>query len=86
MSAFNIQRDRDHGLRGYNGYRSSVGFNTATNFQNLTNINPDLITLLQSVYANVNNIDLYVGGLMENLLPGAQVGQTEQLLLNSFLI
>jgi peroxidase len=76
LSAFNILRGRDHGFRGYNLYRSSVGLNTATNFQGLTNIKPELISLLQSVYGHVNDIDLFVGGLFENLLPGAQVGQT----------
>ena len=76
LSAFNIQRGRDHGFKGYNGYRSSVGLNTAKHFQNLTNISPDSIALLQSVYANVNDIDLFVGGMIEKLLPGAQVGQT----------
>ena len=77
LSAFNIQRGRDHGLKPYNAYRSSCNLNTANNFQDLlTNMSPESVNMLQKVYANVNDIDLYVGGLFENLLPGAIVGQT----------
>ena len=77
LSAFNIQRGRDHGLKPYNAYRSSCNLSIANNFQDLlTNMSPESVNMLQNVYANVNDIDLYVGGLFENLLPGAIVGQT----------
>ena len=39
-------------------------------------MSPESVNMVQKVYANVNDIDLYVGGLFENLLPGAIVGQT----------
>jgi peroxidase len=76
LSAFDIERGRDHGLRSYNSFRSSVGLATATEFANLTNMIPERITNLKAVYENVADIDLFVGGLCEKNLNGALVGQT----------
>ena len=77
LTAFNIFRGRDHGLRPYNSYRSLCGLNSAKNFSDLlTNILPSKLGFLQKAYANVNDIDLYSGGLAENLLQGGLVGRT----------
>ena len=77
LSSINIQRGRDHGLLPYNNYRASVGLNTAKNFSDLlTNMSPQQVNNLQNVYANVNDIDLYAGGMSEQILSGAMVGQT----------
>lgn len=77
LTAFNIQRGRDHGLKPYNAYRNLVGLTQAAKFNDLlTNISPERIALLQKAYTNVNDIDLYPGGLSETNLPGAIVGQT----------
>jgi peroxidase len=77
LTALNIQRGRDHGLRPYNSYRSACGLNTASIFSDLqTNIRQDRIAMLQNAYLNVKDIDLYSGGLAENNVPGGLVGQT----------
>ena len=77
LSAINIQRGRDHGLLPYNQYRAQVGLNTAKKFSDfLTNMSPEQVNNLQNVYADVNDVDLYAGGMSEKILEGAMVGQT----------
>jgi hypothetical protein len=75
LASLNIQRGRDHGLADYNTVRAAYGLPRVTSFAQIT---PDvsLQHQLQSVYGGVNNIDLWVGGLAENHLPGSSVGPT----------
>jgi peroxidase len=66
LAAANIQRGRDHGFPAYIKYRQACGLKAAKNFQDLSDsISNDKINLLQSVYENVADIDLWVGGLAE---------------------
>ena len=74
LASLNIQRGRDHGLPGYNDVREALGFNRARRFSDITS-NVDLQSRLASVYANVDDIDVWVGGLAEDPLPGAMVGR-----------
>lgn len=75
LAALNIQRGRDHGLADYNTVRAAYGLPRVTSFAQIT---PDkqLQDALQAQYGNVNNIDLWIGGLAEQHLPGASVGAT----------
>ena len=76
LFAINIARGRDHGLRPYNDYRALCGLPRAKTFDELTNIPKDIISSLKNIYEDVNDIDLYVGGLAETELDGAAVGPT----------
>ncbi|XP_039274364.2 salivary peroxidase/catechol oxidase-like [Styela clava] len=77
LFAINAQRGRDHGLPGYNKYRTLCGMTKATRFSDLSNEIPwNTIQKLQAAYKSVDDIDLYVGGLAENNVPGGQVGPT----------
>eukprot|EP00095_Tigriopus_kingsejongensis_P003939 maker-scaffold473_size162088-snap-gene-0.25 protein:Tk03939 transcript:maker-scaffold473_size162088-snap-gene-0.25-mRNA-1 annotation:"hypothetical protein DAPPUDRAFT_42141" len=72
-----IHRGRDHGVPTYTEVRSSCGFGPPKTFQDLNNtIDQDVISKLQAVYADVDDIDLFVGGLAERPLSGAVVGPT----------
>src|SRR5262249_53886319 len=75
LASLNIQRGRDHGLADYNSTRAAYGLRRVTSFAQITS-DPTLQQQLQTLYGNVNNIDLWVGGLAEDHLPGASVGQT----------
>jgi peroxidase len=46
--------------------------------QTFADINPDPVVQqqLKSLYGNVNNIDLWVGGLAEKHIPGDSLGPT----------
>ena len=73
LAALNIQRGRDHGLADYNSMRAAVGLPRVTSF---TGISSDAAvqSALQSVYASVDDVDAWVGGLAEDHIPGASVG------------
>ncbi|KAJ3666327.1 hypothetical protein Zmor_001776 [Zophobas morio] len=73
LASLNIQRGRDHGLRPYNDYRELVGLTRIKSFDEL---NPKLRDKLKSVYESVNDIDLWVGGLLEEKAPESIVGFT----------
>ncbi len=74
LAALNIQRGRDHGLPSYNAVREAFGLDRKTSF---AQISADTTTqeALASVYASVDDIDLWVGGLAEDTVPGALVGE-----------
>lgn len=75
LVSLNIQRGRDHGLPSLNDARQALGLPRYTSFAQVTS-KPDLRQRLASAYDNVNDIDLWVGGLAENKFPGAMVGET----------
>lgn len=80
LIADDIQRGRDEGDPTYNEMRVSLGLAPVTSFAQITS-NVQLQQELQQIYGNVNNVELFVGLMGENPLPGSQLGQTEQAIL-----
>jgi len=76
LASLNIQRGREHGLPSYNQFRVDLGLGAKTTFLDVTGGDADLAAKLASVYASVNDIDLWVGGLSEPAVPGGMVGDT----------
>ncbi|TDR20771.1 peroxidase family protein [Marinicella litoralis] len=74
LASINIQRGRDHGLPSYNEVRAAYGLPLKKSFAEITS-DVDKQNALASVYPSVDDIDLWVGGLSENIEPGALVGQ-----------
>lgn len=74
LAALNIQRGRDHGLPDYNQAREDVGLPRVTSFAEITS-DVDLQEDLEAIYGNVDNIDVWVGGLAEDHMRGASVGE-----------
>lgn len=74
LVSLNIQRGRDHGLPGYNQARVELGLEPASTFSDVTS-DVQLQQRLASVYASVDEIDLWVGGLAEDHLEGVMVGE-----------
>jgi len=75
LASLNIQRGRDHGLADYNSVRAAYGLPKVTSFDQITS-NKEVQSALKSLYGNVNNIDLWVGGLAENHIKGSSMGAT----------
>ena len=77
LVSLNIQRGRDHGVASYNDTREALGLSRATSFADITT-DPDVQNALEVAYEyNVDNIDLWVGGLAEDPLTstGSQLGE-----------
>ncbi|PAV56333.1 hypothetical protein WR25_19420 [Diploscapter pachys] len=77
LIATNIMRGRDTGVAPYVNYRSFAKLSPVTKFDDLiVDMGADRVNLLKTVYANVNDIDLYVGILMEKPMNEALIGPT----------
>ncbi|XP_071043918.1 uncharacterized protein [Parasteatoda tepidariorum] len=77
LAALNVQRARDHGVPGYNEYRQFCNLTKAKSFDDLTKEIPaHIVDRLRNVYDNVDDIDLFSGGLAEKALHGGLVGPT----------
>lgn len=75
--AFDIQRGRDHGLQGYVKYLEQCEGRSIANWDDLSHyIAPAEITKLKSVYKQVSDVDLIVGGISEIPANGSTVGPT----------
>ncbi|XP_052128834.1 peroxidase-like [Frankliniella occidentalis] len=61
-----IYRGRDHGLPTYNDYREFCGLRRATDWEDFSDtISQKDIKVLQSLYASHDDVDSYVGAVLE---------------------
>lgn len=68
---------RDHGIPGYNEYRAWCNLTRARDFDDLKReISFPLVERLRRLYAHVDDIDLFPGGLAETPLMGGVIGPT----------
>lgn len=75
LASLNIQRGRDHGLPGYNDTRRSLGLKPASEFSDISS-NAEIQQRLQKAYNNnIELVDLWVGGLAEDKVDNALVGE-----------
>ena len=75
LASLNIQRGRDHGVPSYNDVRGAYGLPPATIFADIS-LDPVVQEELRQAYGDVDLIDLWPGGLAEDHVPGANVGET----------
>jgi len=81
LATLNIQRGRDHGLQSYNETRRQLpGLTPVTVFSDVSS-DPGVQASLSRVYESVDDIDLWVGVLAEDHVPGALVGETAHTIL-----
>lgn len=77
LIALNIQRGRDHGIPSYNNYRALCNLKRAATFEDLAREIPtEVIARFKRIYATVDDIDLFSGGMSERPLQGGLVGPT----------
>lgn len=84
LVAMNIQRGRDHGLSDYNSTREAYGLIRVETFAQITS-SLDLQQKLATLYASVDNIDLWVGLMAEDHQRDASVGElTSRIIADQF--
>jgi len=82
LVALNLQRGRDHGLPGYNAFRELCGLKRVNNFNGFANLIPQqIVERLKLIYKDVDDVDLFIGGISESSVPGAILGPTFQCLI-----
>ncbi|KOC63131.1 Peroxidasin [Habropoda laboriosa] len=83
LAAMNIQRGRDHALPGYLEYRRFCNMSHVETFEDLAGEirNAKVRQKLRELYGHPGNIDVWVGGVLEDQIPGAKVGPLFKCLL-----
>jgi len=85
LAAINIQRGHDLGLGSLNETRIALHLKPYTSFDQITSDHDTAVALAQAYKGDINAVDLWTGGLAENHLPGAMVGQTfEKIIAGQF--
>ncbi len=71
LAALNIMRGRDHGLPDYNTVRKCNNLPVITEWgqinPKLNATNPEIFYEMARLYGDLNDIDLYVGGMLESV-------------------
>jgi Ca2+-binding RTX toxin-like protein len=75
LAAINIRRAHDLGLGTLNETREALGLDPYTSFDQVSS-NPETAAALERAYGNVDAIDLWTGGLSEDHLADAAIGET----------
>ncbi len=75
LAALNMQRGRDHGIADYNAVRAGYGLATKAAFANVTTDVALQARLTTAYPSGPGQMDPWVGGLAEDKLPGALVGE-----------
>jgi peroxidase len=76
LPALNVNRNRDHGLPSYTKYRKMCGLKRAAGFNDLDNMPEQVRMKLSQIYAHVDDIELFIGGICENPVDDGVVGPT----------
>lgn len=70
-------RAADHGIGTLNQIRAQLGLDPYTSFAQLTS-DPLVQQKLAEYYGHIDNVDPWIGGLLEEHVPGSQLGETFQ--------
>jgi peroxidase len=74
LASLNIQRSRDHGIPGYNAVRLAFGLSPKTHFTDITT-NTTVSNKLAALYNTPNDIDPWIGALVEDHYQHRPVGE-----------
>ncbi|CAI2336428.1 unnamed protein product [Caenorhabditis sp. 36 PRJEB53466] len=78
LGSLNIQRGRDHGIPSYNKMRTFCGLKFANTFDDFADmiLDKNLRLGLARNYNTTNDVDFYVGSMLEDPVVGGLVGTT----------
>lgn len=82
LAALNMQRGRDHGLASYGDARGALGLGIPGTFSDVSS-DPEVVDRLSRSARSPSSLDLWIGGLAEDHLPGALVGPTFHAILTA---
>jgi peroxidase len=84
LAAMNIQRGRDHAIPPYIDWRRYCNMSEIETFDDLAKeiSSPRVRQKLRELYGHPGNIDVWVGGILEDQLPNAKVGPLFKCLLS----
>ena len=81
LTAFNIQRGRDHGIPTYGRWRQFCGLPAITTFAALGTVMPASVAQdFSTIFSSPGDIDLFAAGISETPTGGFQTGPTFQCL------
>ena len=80
LISIDIERERDVGIATLNETRRALGLTPYTTFAQLTS-DPVVQSEYENAFGDINNVDLFMGGLAEAHAPGAVVGTTFQAII-----
>ena len=82
LCAMDIQRGRDHGVPDYGAIREAFGFESITNYSQITS-DPEVASRLTQAYGadDPGHIDPFMGMLAEDHLPNSTLGETMDALI-----
>ncbi|MGI9274345.1 MAG: peroxidase family protein [Endozoicomonas sp.] len=75
LASLNIMRGRDHGLPSYASTRVGLGLGQPSSFMDISS-DTEVQRRLRETYGSLDKIDLWIGGLAEDPVEGALVGET----------
>ncbi|HRX29886.1 MAG TPA: peroxidase family protein, partial [Saprospiraceae bacterium] len=75
LASLNINRGRERGLADYNTIREYFGLGKITEFSEITH-NASLASHLKNIYSNINDVDPWVGFLLEDHMSNTLFGET----------
>ena len=81
LAVLNIQRGRDHGVGDFSTVRTAYGLAPVESFADISS-DPSVQQALMLAYGEVGKLDLWSGGLAEDHVPGAMVGETLQAIIS----
>lgn len=83
LAAMNIQRSREHGIPGYTEWRKYCNMTIVNNFDDLAGeiSSIKVRNKLKELYGHPGNMDVWVGGILEDQLPGMKIGPLFKCLL-----
>ncbi|XP_056282698.1 thyroid peroxidase-like [Pseudoliparis swirei] len=76
LASLNLQRGRDHALPGYNDWRSFCRLDPIETMDGFKEVVRDfrVAEKIAQIYKHLDNIDVWLGGLVEYMLPGSRTG------------
>ncbi|XP_053562271.1 eosinophil peroxidase [Bombina bombina] len=87
LPAINMQRGREHAIPGYNAWRRFCGLSQPRNLEELAAVlrNRELAQKFMNLYGTPANIDIWMGGVAEPLVPGGRIGELLSCLIGNQL-